>query len=196
MEGDVLPQVRRSTGFLCDVLRDQGPFDGIVGFSQGAAMTALFLGLLQNQNSKWLSSSAPQLHNLLVERKAADLVWPRFVLLFCGFNPFVQAIERLVSFDGKIPIPNFHMGGRKDTVTPMYRGRQLATSYFGKPTIEFHEGGHGIPTTGPFIQMYQDFIRNAMKRSVHFSKARDNKGDKGGHHDAAAARHQLSVESD
>ncbi|KAJ2795108.1 Ovarian cancer-associated protein 2 [Coemansia helicoidea] len=163
MEGDVMPQIQHSTGFLCDVLRDQGPFDGIMGFSQGAAMTALLLGMIMNRNTERIRLKDPGLHAFLAERVPERSACPRFAMLFCGYNPSVLPIERLVAFGTKIPIPNLHVGGHKDAITPMYRGRQLATSFFGAPTIEFHGGGHGIATDNESIQRYHNFMRAAVR---------------------------------
>ncbi|KAJ2547442.1 Ovarian cancer-associated protein 2, partial [Coemansia sp. RSA 1933] len=41
-------EVKKSTQMVVQVMRDQGPFDGIVGFSQGAGMAAIVAGLMHS----------------------------------------------------------------------------------------------------------------------------------------------------
>ncbi|KAK8651573.1 hypothetical protein V6N13_141172 [Hibiscus sabdariffa] len=129
-----------SLAYLKKVFSEQGPFDGILGFSQGAAMTALL---------------AAQRDKLKGE---IDF---RFVILCSGFA--------LPSADfGQTPIncPSLHIFGSdpgKDRQITSHTSRYLASRFEdGCSVIIEHEFGHIIPTRSPYIGNIKDFLRRFL----------------------------------
>ncbi|KAH9627073.1 hypothetical protein KSS87_023761 [Heliosperma pusillum] len=126
----------KSLSFLKSVCSENGPFDGILGFSQGAAMTALLCA----QKAK----SDPCL----------DF---RFVIMCSGFAINLQGNE-----EGSLTCPSLHVfgaGGGDRQISSNY-SRELA-SYFedGCRVIIEHDSGHIIPTRPPYIDQVKEFLR-------------------------------------
>ena len=124
--------------YLKSVFSQKGPFDGILGFSQGAAMAALV--------------SAQQ------ERLKSEMDF-RFVILCSGF-----AIK-LAEFECQaINCPSLHIFGSdhgKDRQIANQASRDLASLFDdGCSVIIEHDSGHIIPTRSPYI----DEIRNFLHR--------------------------------
>ena len=111
---------------LDNYVATQGPFDAIVGYSQGAAMTLLYL-----------SQSASSF---------------RFALTFCGYLPTVHSgLTGLVTAAAPISIPTLFYYGTADTI--ISNGMTTsAASYFSAATMVSDGGGHDPPTSGPALK--------------------------------------------
>ncbi|CAM9472226.1 unnamed protein product [Chrysoparadoxa australica] len=92
-----------------------GPFDGLVGYSQGAALASLVL------------SSKP----------CADQWSPSFGLLVSGFIPRDPAAAALVS---ESPVDTCHVFGARDRIIKPDQSRALAELVGGHTVM--HQGGH------------------------------------------------------
>ena len=98
-----------------------GPFDAILGHSQGAMLTAILLAL-QGETT--------------IRPKAAVLTgaaWP---------NPFSDTLEALSGHESRLP-PTLHCIGDADTMNPPEQARRLAALFRGE-TLS-HPGGHVVP---------------------------------------------------
>ncbi|XVE63140.1 hypothetical protein DITRI_Ditri06bG0176200 [Diplodiscus trichospermus] len=129
-----------SLAYLKKVFSEQGPFDGILGFSQGAAMAAL------------LCAQGDRL------KDGTDF---RFVILCSGFAlPFAD-------FEGRsINLPSLHIFGSdpgKDRQITSHTSRDLASRFEGGCSVIIeHEFGHIIPTRSPYIDNLKDFLRRFL----------------------------------
>ncbi|CAL0320931.1 unnamed protein product [Lupinus luteus] len=125
-----------SISHLETVFSQQGPFDGILGFSQGAAMTALI--------------SAQQ-------EKLKGKMDFKFVILCSGFALNVKEMEC-----GFIKCPSLHIFGNehgKDRQIDNQASKELASRYDGGcSVIVEHDCGHIIPTRSPYIDEIKDFL--------------------------------------
>lgn len=116
---------------------EAGPFDGVLGFSQGAAMAAL------------LSSLQPKLKGHI------DF---RFVILCSGF------VVNMTEFpQGSINIPSLHVfgndAGSKDRQIDSQASRHLSSVFeAGCSVIIEHGFGHIIPTQSPYIDTMREFL--------------------------------------
>jgi len=116
---------------------EHGPFDGILGFSQGAAMTALLCGMRQ-QN--------------LPENAWLDF---RFAILVSGFKP--RAKELSHNFEQPIEVPSLHIiGETDDKVAPAKSMDMLAG--FASPVLYNHPGGHYIPSDATTRNALSEFV--------------------------------------
>jgi predicted esterase len=96
-------------------------FDGIFGFSQGAALAGLVCAALDTP--------------------------PGFAIMIGGFtSPFER---HAYLFTRKVSVPSVHIIGRADTVIPWAESRLLADR-FEEPLVIEHDGGHVIPV-GPDV---------------------------------------------
>ncbi|KAI9511450.1 FSH1-domain-containing protein [Russula earlei] len=124
--------LEESLAHLRDILRTQS-FEGIFGFSQGAAMAALLAALLER----------PHHHPPFL----VDGVPPhppfRFCIAVSGFKvagPLSAAV-----FSEGYATPTLHVLGKNDILVVEERSRVLINVSAGKRVVE-HEGGHFVPS--------------------------------------------------
>jgi pimeloyl-ACP methyl ester carboxylesterase len=110
-------------------------FDGVFGFSQGAALAGLLAGLQQ-------ACAGDANHNIRFT----------FALMVGGFKSDVAEPDDL--FAHQLTVPSIHVVGRTDMVVPPNESRLLAEA-FADPLVLEHRGGHVIPgepaVTGPIV---------------------------------------------
>ena len=144
-----------SVDFVRTVIETEGPFDGVLGCSQGAPIATLLC---------LASASAPPF---------------RFAILFSGFFPRDPAATALVPAaaldayaatgnvdqpvaDGParappLPLPSVHFVGETDGLVPRVSSESLSACFAGGQVVD-HAGGHCVPGTAP--------VRNALKQFV------------------------------
>uniref|UniRef100_A0A023F7J0 Putative phospholipase/carboxyhydrolase n=1 Tax=Triatoma infestans TaxID=30076 RepID=A0A023F7J0_TRIIF len=116
-------------------VKDNGPFEGLLGFSQGAA----FAGILA----------------ILLERKefVADF---KFVILVAGFKSLCK--PHLNYYNLKVNLPSLHVIGDTDNVIIKERSEELMT-YFENPVLIRHPGGHYVPGGKELKDQYINFFQ-------------------------------------
>lgn len=126
----------QSVAAVRDAIRTQGPFDGLLGFSQGAAFVAM-LCALQEQNLE------------------PDFNF-RFAILVAGFRSACLEHDRF--YGATLQIPSLHVFGQEDKVIPEHMSKDLLP-VFSNPQILTHPGGHFVPAASVHRQTYQDFLK-------------------------------------
>lgn len=134
----------RTREWLVDTFERQGPFDGVLGFSQGAALTALVPGL---------SAVEP-------------VVAPRFVIIVSGFRSLAPAHAELFAHRDAYRLPSLHIIGDNDMVVAPADSRALATLFPGARTVR-HPGGHVIAATPEVRAAFADFLADAGIADPH-----------------------------
>ncbi|NWV00782.1 OVCA2 Esterase, partial [Upupa epops] len=124
----------KSLEVVAEALAEHGPFDGLLGFSQGAALAAMVCAL----------------------RARGDPRFPvAFAILVAGF------VSRAPSHDHfyrePIALPTLHVVGDTDAVIAASLSRELAL-HFVEPVILSHPGGHFIPVAAAQKKAYLDFL--------------------------------------
>ncbi|KAL1511393.1 hypothetical protein AB1Y20_006194 [Prymnesium parvum] len=130
-----------TVAYLRGVFRDHGPFDGLLGFSLGAAAAA-GLAALQAQ-------------------RAADVlpIAFRFVVLVSGHSARDTSIHPLLS-GGAIPCPSLHVFGRADEVVAPAASENLADCFSPEMrSVLQHHGGHILPATDACVKELINFFR-------------------------------------
>lgn len=117
---------------------EQGPFDGILSFSQGAAFASLLCGM-KEQN--------PELFQF------------DFAILVAGYKSRQSSHQNFYSTP--ISIPTLHVYGDTDKVIPKEMSEDLL-QYFVEPNILQHEGGHFIPASAPQKKVYTEFLQRML----------------------------------
>ncbi|XAR52714.1 hypothetical protein NMG60_11020920 [Bertholletia excelsa] len=129
-----------SLAYLKNVFSQLGPFDGILGFSQGAAMAAL------------VCAQQKEL------RGQMDF---RFVIFCSGF-----ALRLADKEEGSINWPSLHVFGNdqgNDRQIDSKASRKLASLFDdGCSVIVEHEFGHIIPTRSPYIDEIKNFLHRFL----------------------------------
>ncbi|XP_054157707.1 esterase OVCA2-like [Oppia nitens] len=125
-ESDICKGFDQSVDLIRHTFETQGPFDGILGFSQGSALVALICCLKQLKEFNY------------------DL---KFVVLVAGFQSLsashLKLFDRLDS--QLIDIPSLHIIGESDQVIAKEKSVKLS-NIFKNPYIVYHSGGHLVPS--------------------------------------------------
>jgi len=128
----------KSLTYLKTAFEEKGPFDGILGFSQGAAMAAAVCGKQ--------------------EQLVGEIDF-RFCVLCSGFTPWplLEMKEKR-----SIKCPSLHIFGSqpgKDRQIVTQASSDLAGLFEdGCATIVEHDFGHIIPTKSPYIDEIKAFL--------------------------------------
>lgn len=121
---------------VAQALKKLGPFDGLLGFSQGAALAALVCALGQAGDPRF--------------------PLPRFIILISGFCPRGLGLKEPI-LQSPLSLPSLHVFGNTDCVIPFQESMQLASRFIGAITLT-HCGGHFIPAAAAQRQAYLKFL--------------------------------------
>lgn len=141
----VYTRFEESLRYIHDFLSREERFDGIMGFSQGACMSAILCALLAKPGlypSAWPDSDIPQF---------------KFLISVGGFLPS----PREPSFEGWFPLPaslhTLHVIGQGDVVVTPERSQSLIDA---SPTkvVHMHPGGHFTPSQARWRHFFHAYI--------------------------------------
>lgn len=121
---------------VAQALNTLGPFDGLLGFSQGAALAAFVCALSQAGDPRF--------------------PLPRFTILVSGFCPRGRGFKESTP-QSPLSLPSLHVFGDTDRVIPSQESVQLASHFLDAVTLT-HSGGHFIPAAAAQRQAYLKFL--------------------------------------
>jgi hypothetical protein len=144
----------------------RGPFHGVFGFSQGAALASLLVGL----RSRGPIGSAPAgpASGSLSEAEALAF---DFAVMVGGFVSADADLARLYGEQSCYGLPSMHIIGRSDTIVPREASFALA-SRFRNPRILEHEGGHVISHAPQIRQGFRTFLEDMRQSKTADAPAR------------------------
>ena len=105
-------------------------FDGVFGFSQGAALVGLLTGMREGPGFAVMASG--------------------FVSLEPEHRPLYQAVSRP-------RIPSLHLIGASDSIVAPAESRSLVDLYT-EPVVAVHPGGHMIPSDPKSVDAVRQFL--------------------------------------
>lgn len=164
--------LEKGLGSVAECVRQEGPFDGVVGFSQGAAATAMVASLLEGGDRKEAFQRAekkagiPYLQSYLQEGQEGVngfVQGPlKFAVCYSGFR--APGRKYAGFYEPKIRTPLLHVLGQFDVVVEEVRGRQLVeVTEGGEERVVFHPGGHFVPSQKPWLDAVVGFIRECLE---------------------------------
>lgn len=177
-KGDAEPYtyagMERGLARAAEALRAAGPFDGVVGFSQGGALAGMVAALLEPGRREAFEAAQPRGGMRFPDSFEDDsgfitgVVHPplRFAVSYSGFgaaaNPLYQAF-----YEPKIATPMLHFLGSVDTVVEERRSLRLveacADGGAGGRRVVYHPGGHFLPSSQKqYVGALVGFIREVM----------------------------------
>lgn len=111
---------------LAEVMEKEGPFDGVLGFSQGGAAAAMLCAA--------------------IEQGRVEGEQFRFALLFGAFLPRDPALREALLVQ-TLPVTSLHFFGQNDALVVEARTRELAECFVSdKRTVVAHPQGHCVPS--------------------------------------------------
>jgi fermentation-respiration switch protein FrsA (DUF1100 family) len=152
----------RGLEHIARILEQDGPFDGVTGFSQGAAAAAMTASLLQPGRQKAFEDNAggmafPPAFTRLSHPPLRFMVsYSGFASTFPGYAAFYKPL---------IATPSLHFLGTLDTVLEESWARALLESCEHRSTgpdetLVVHPGGHSVPLGRRELLVVTGFIRS------------------------------------
>jgi pimeloyl-ACP methyl ester carboxylesterase len=132
----------RTLDWVLATFEREGPFDGVFGFSQGAALAALLVGL--RSPDQMLMTHKPLVFG--------------FAIMVGGFWASDPELARLYQVRQNYEIPSVHIIGRSDSVVPSQNSRSIA-ELFPDPLVLEHNGGHIVASTPEIREKVAVFLR-------------------------------------
>ena len=174
---------------MAEVLKLQGPFAGVIGFSQGAAAAAMLASLLEPPRLKALNerhnspaaAGIPYPASFLADphRLEPTIFHPplNFAVAYSGFpalHPLYAAL-----YDPPISTPLLHVIGTLDTVVDESRSLRLVDACgldkeLKAERVIYHPGGHFLPSQKQYVNALVGFIRQTVSNR-HDRSSRDTK---------------------
>lgn len=121
----------KSVDYINDVLHKEGPFDGIVGFSQGGCLTGILASAFEDPS---------RMPGLKLPKNQGPF---RFAVAVSGFRSRDQLHQKL--FEKPIETPMLHVLGRADQIVDLERSQTLV-DVCKNSRVELHDGGHSLPS--------------------------------------------------
>ena len=138
---------RKTLSYLYDIMETEGPFDGIVGYSEGATIAGTLL-----------------LHEQMRERDEGRIPMFKCALFFGGWPPMTPTLDGLVLADESdlmLEVPTCHIIGSLD---PYLHGN-LALYNVCDPDTAFifdHAKGHTLPRDKHMVKELGDTVRRMI----------------------------------
>ncbi|OJD18025.1 hypothetical protein AJ78_01917 [Emergomyces pasteurianus Ep9510] len=173
------------------VLAEEGPFDGAIGFSQGAAFAAIVASLLEPGRKSAFESFADTANNessvpssdagvaavsdlepvtgIPFPASFKNLTHPPFKFAIC-YSGFIAPGARYRAFyeRPKIQTPVLHVLGSLDAIVEEERSWMLIGACEGDAEKEgkviWHPGGHFLPSQRPYLDGAVRFVRECLER--------------------------------
>ncbi|KAJ3851111.1 FSH1-domain-containing protein [Lentinula lateritia] len=149
--------------FLKENVDDGKVFDGVFGFSQGAAMGAVLTALLEDPS---------KFSEFLIDGKAPH---PQLSLCICaaGFLPTFPFSTSILSPTSSLSTPTLHICGLTDPIIPFARAK-LLTEVTTNGRIEKHDGGHFVPSKNPWRKFIAAWLKDPLNNEIPSPEAPSN----------------------
>jgi hypothetical protein len=159
---------------IAKVLREEGPFDGIVGFSQGATLASMVASLLEegsHRRDAFAHFSKQDVNGAMgipYPASFSELNHPplKFAICYSGFRS-VGPRYRAFYENPKIQAPVLHVLGSLDAVVDEGRSGELVKACEGDQEamgrVVWHPGGHFLPSQRAYLDAAVVFIRRCLE---------------------------------
>lgn len=148
-----------SMKWLTNYIKENGPYQGIFGFSQGAAVTTIVTNTIKEMvptNPYFSASIAVSTFAFTLKDNPGDedstvLLNPEFAKLFTP--------------PSDLPTQLFFIYGSEDQVVPASRSKHVSDLY-NQDNVEvlIHDGGHYVPNKKPLLKPLVEKIQAAMDK--------------------------------
>lgn len=152
--------------FLHDYIVENGPFEGIIGFSQGAGLG----GYLVRDINRILALTPTEQPPL------------KFFISFSGFKLEPPQYQAVYDIDNDETPKSLHIQGELDGVVSEARVMKLYESYpESKRTLLKHPGSHFVPNSKPFVSQVCNWLHHVEQTVNDTAHAKTNsEGSKAG----------------
>ncbi|KAF2090071.1 hypothetical protein K490DRAFT_13920, partial [Saccharata proteae CBS 121410] len=167
------------TGFarVAETLKSEGPFDGVIGFSQGGCAAGMVASLLEEGRRDAFAANAdgmPFPASLAGEGGAPVHAPLRFCVSYSGFAPTANPLYQAF-YEPRIRTPTLHFLGSVDTVVEEKRSLALVEACErSEGRVVYHPGGHFLPSSQKqYVAALVGFIREVMTEAEGSGKEKE-----------------------
>ncbi|KAI9708943.1 MAG: hypothetical protein M1820_003637 [Bogoriella megaspora] len=156
---------------VAEVLESEGPFDGVIGFSQGGAMAGMLASLLEAGRRDAFEAAQAKggmRYPESFERDSGyvtDVCHPplKFAVSYSGFGASTNLLYQAFYLP-KIRTPMLHFLGSVDTVVEEKRSLRLVEACeISEGRVVYHPGGHFLPSSQKqYVSALVAFMREAL----------------------------------
>ncbi|KAL8998826.1 MAG: hypothetical protein Q9169_002164 [Polycauliona sp. 2 TL-2023] len=154
---------------IAETIAEEGPFDGVIGFSQGACAAAMIASLLEpGRRDAFASTTSSQTKDSMETESFppsfTSLHQPpfRFALVYSGF--IAPGIRHINFYRPSIKTPTLHFLGALDGVVEEGRSQGLIEVCEGAKVVT-HPGGHFLPSQRPWLDAAVGFVKECLEQS-------------------------------
>ncbi|KAI9889504.1 MAG: hypothetical protein M1814_005198 [Vezdaea aestivalis] len=145
-------------------IRQDGPFDGVIGFSQGAAVAVMVAALLEEGRRGGFGKAKGRIEypgSFSMENGGVVQVPVGFVVSYAGFRAPMEEYEGF--YDPRVGTRTLCVRGSLDTVVGEERGEALMRVLRDSEEL-VHLGGHFVPSGKRELAAVCGFVRDALDR--------------------------------
>jgi pimeloyl-ACP methyl ester carboxylesterase len=139
----------RTREWAVELFATQPRFDGVFGFSQGAACTGLLAGIRQEPGTT---------------------IRFDFAVMVGGFKN--DAPQHAELYRRRLAVPSLHIIGHSDGVIPPNESEDLVEQ-FENPIVLYHTGGHVIPADRAVVDGVAKFLERRAEQTQERNAVRD-----------------------
>lgn len=178
--------IEQGLAHIAEVLKTEGPFDGVIGFSQGGACAAMVASLLEPGRREGFEAKYPAGGMRYPESFEADTgfiestIHPelKFAVSYSGFA--ARGTELYKAFyEPKIKTPMLHFLGTLDAVVEEARSLALVEACEqNEGRVVYHPGGHFLPSSQKaYVGALIGFIKEVLHKAEAGEKKEENVED-------------------
>ena len=120
-----------------EVIKANGPFEGMFGFSQGAMLAAM----------------------LACEDASERAVTEKVVVVGAAYPTCEGArFDAMIARGGASPLRSLHVIGELDGINPPEQAKRVAEAFGAEAEIYTFRGGHTVPMNPEALQKYVEFL--------------------------------------
>ena len=161
--------LERGMSRIAEFIREEGPFAGVVGFSQGAAAAAMVASLLEGRERKEVferlatqRGGIPYPESFLGEEDGFVQAPLKFAVCYSGFRAPGSLYDAF--YEPRIKTPVMCVMGQLDVVVEEVRGRQLVAAVEGgEESVVVHPGGHFVPSQKAWLDAVVGFAKECVE---------------------------------
>jgi len=144
---------------MATTLKTDGPFAGVIGFSQGGCAAGMVASLLEPGRRAAFEVAQKEGGGMPYPASFAELRHPplKFAVSYSGFGAPHELYRAF--YEPKIRTPMVHFIGSLDTVVEEGRSLRLVRACEGPERVIYHPGGHFLPTQKQYVNALVGFIQ-------------------------------------
>ena len=148
------PEIPSTIAYLANYVRSHGPFDGIIGFSQGACAAMILASYAECSRGTNPATTAP-ISNLEQLHPGPEIPPFKFAIAISGFRAGHPYHDHY--YTPRLLTPTLHVIAALDTFVSAERSAALVDTC-ANPEVIIHHGSHYVPTEKRYMTPIATFI--------------------------------------